>query len=763
MAEKKAVGVSGHCNVCGLAGIAYQIQLWYLGHDQIIHDQDYCCRYELQRGRKTIQSPPEMIPNRITAKRVDEQSERAATPTGQPCRPDSAAAGRVGDATSFPADKAYQILVTDNHALPASSYNFLSARPVYNATARIPAQTKRTDYSAHSWLRDIVPLVPFRVIVRKLCGSSPVNLELAKTPVDVILEIKDPLEEFDQNDGRRRTFLEEFFNVYNASVARTDQGDDNADPDFGGARSGTQQGLPVSTLIRVPVHPFPVEIGYLTPRSEAKLKSTEFSEPQLDSPVDRRARLRLTEVLDNVTATTLGLTDFALRPPPIGGDNYRFLLSLRAGDQDVRERQENGCLIRLVDYKKRDIPAPRAYTTGRFIFWRRVNTRLVVLANETAANDIDWSPVRQAYEKYFMAMEKPAEHRKCSRRHWEAAFRSELGTLLPPDLPPETFSQEVYKNNFVPPRIRHLFTDPGTREQRIRAVARNILSRVCKVNAIDPVPEDDPKQRRDKGLYTLCVRQNDNGSIAGLGQYIGDRMLWVRVGESQAQTARTLVHELGHALYLRHSHLGPVALALWDPDPDGGPNPTYIAHAFSEPPTIDYIFEHDQADAFDCVMSQESPVDAVPCGMCGLLLRFYDRKAVVRSREHYNTSALWTVDFARWVGQARGAGGAAVPVFRTTDWRLSVNARGPLRCVAMSHAYPLMRNGNLHIARVNLTMADGARWEEIGTGHRLSIQPRPAHRCVEIRGLRRGTAQVRFSLGKTARIHNTRILTLNVV
>ena len=95
------------------------------------------------------------------------------------------------------------------------------------------------------------------------------------------------------------------------------------------------------------------------------------------------------ELQDAGKKVKIGIADFILNPLPIGGDNYRFLLWLvdKSG-KDVRDTKVNDADVSLLDDKKDDIPKPRAYCTGRFVIWRRVDIRLLLTANTLPAADI---------------------------------------------------------------------------------------------------------------------------------------------------------------------------------------------------------------------------------------------------------------------------------------------------------------------------------------------------------------------------------------
>src|SRR5262249_10195081 len=151
-------------------------------------------------------------------------------------------------------DEVLRIMVTDNHALPAAEFDFLGLpdESFASKTRSSPPRTKPTSYTSNNWLRDIKPLVPFRIVVRRRRGDTPVDLDSAAFPVSVDLEIKDPREELRQNDGLRRVFLEGFIaNRKALALSAPQPGDDNGRVKDGGIGQPTQA-LAASDCVKVP-------------------------------------------------------------------------------------------------------------------------------------------------------------------------------------------------------------------------------------------------------------------------------------------------------------------------------------------------------------------------------------------------------------------------------------------------------------------------------------------------------------------------------
>jgi hypothetical protein len=604
-------GSSEHTTVLQLHPVRYKVSLLYLGHDRIAHDGNYRCRYELQRGTATIVNKPDLIPNVVRADNSDPAADRAAKPSSQ-----------GGDATNPPGDTTYRIMITDNHALRAA--DDLLGRPDGDH------ESKPDNYRARNWLRDIGPAIPFRIVVKKYVGDNQVDYDAS---LRAIVEIKDPVEEFDQNDGARRDFLEGFFNKYNRTDADPDAGDDNAPVAFKGAReaSSSHAGAKASDLMRdVPYASPPV--ADLPPGGTNNVPHSQLG--TASSARDNvRARFSLV-ARDDGHGRRIGMTDVAFLPPAVGGDNYRFLITLTDNaETDVRDLRANGAAIIMADDADGSIPKPRAYVTGRFVVWRRVHFRLLVLVNNTAAADIQWANIQSWYAKAFADVIEPPAGTGVFNLDL-ATWRTELRREFDPGNADAAFDNGA---NFTPALYGAGMFPPFLQAQatttRVENLAKRIIRHACGAAAppINPAPGDDTGQDNDVGLFMMfCKLSAQLTDFAAAGAYLGDRMFWFAQQASPATTTSTTAHELGHALYLRHSHT--VRPVVHYTDTTGATDDICLADGRSN----NNLADHDQDDAFACLMSYTRPATAQPCGLCALTLRMYDRVAVQRSGQYRN-------------------------------------------------------------------------------------------------------------------------------
>jgi hypothetical protein len=133
-----------------------------------------------------------------------------------------------------------------------------------------------------------------------------------------------------------------------------------------------------------------------------------------------------------------------------------------------------------------------------------------------------------------------------------------------------------------------------------------------------------------------------------VGAYVGDRTFWMLnqlkpdATQDTPSTTSTTAHEMGHTFYLRHSHTDywrtkvNLSYKIKDGSADGAP-----PNADSDGEVVllkvqrDFsnLEDHDQHDAYACLQSYSRPITAEPCGMCALILRFYDRVKMAASGE----------------------------------------------------------------------------------------------------------------------------------
>ena len=424
--KKKQDGTQEKRTVLQLQPVKYKLSLVYLGHERIKRDEPtkklkktdspppYRCRLELRKGQgpaDALLDTVQVIPNQVRHGTNDDASVKAAKP-----------ADDGGDWSNPPADEVYKIRILDNHGTrTAENLDLLGNDGDKNSNIKY--------FNDRGWIPDVYPALPFRVVLRKFVGDEQVDYD---AKLKVVVEVKNPVEEFAQNDGRRRTYLEDFFNKYNRTDANPDPGDDNALSWFQGQRkpSASHPGVKAKEVLRkvkyknkpdVDVHTADNKdiIDFKKDTSSAsaheKYKAIFDFDEAKESPADGGKKV--------------GVADMVFAPWPAGGDKFRMLFTLVDGKKDVRQTKENGLDVTVVDDDDKQIDKPLAYVTGRFIIWRKTEFKLCVLANGTVEGDINWADVTAMYRKMFLEVVKPETFVTLTKDAWTRTLKSLYSTV----------------------------------------------------------------------------------------------------------------------------------------------------------------------------------------------------------------------------------------------------------------------------------------------------------------------------------------------
>lgn len=741
--NKTQAGPSGARTVVRLNPIRYQIKLYYLGPDRVTRDATYRCKCELFSGETadpaaTPLSALTVIENIISGDAPAAEAIAAATFLDQ-----------GGDHKNPPGDSVIRITPTDNHAIPASDLQRLLG-PDADAISKVD------HYQQSGWLPDISPAVPFRVVVRKFSEGTQIPLDV---PVRLVIELKDPPEELqvhpvpDPNKKTaRRTFIEKFFAKHNHASSDPSEGGDNCATEFGGKRNGSaSKGAPSGVdLIKLAPYtappaidepnqtPGPITFGALT-------AATAHAGTQ-------RVVLDLTKVPETVNKkpVDVGVVDFAFLPWPAGGDNYRFLMTLvDASDQDVRARKEKNKAVSLVDHARNDIPSPQAYTTGRFVMWRRIDVRLLATVNDTSSSTIKLDHLRSMYAKAFIDLRGPQSTVKISRSEWEAALKQVFPDAAKhPTMADATAMEKEFKANLFPSFLHPKLQKDGS--ARTRELTRALLEGACQSTSlapkISPPPTQNAKQSNSDGLFVLVCKSPMAGIEVG-GEYIGDRMFWMVEGANSSLTTMIAAHEVGHALYLRHSYDADLRfVATVFNKSTVSEKGEKVVMITSKRPSRSFTRDHDQADALACLMSQIRPTGAEPCGACCLALRFYDRVKLTAKNNSQLMDGLTPARVARVEHPAAGR----VQIFKQP---VDMSGSQEQFFLAMGPRMEFTTEANQKfVGHVILTRGDdqtAAQWTSSGDGAlKLDLQPQGMDvppNSVSARVSKRGKVKLNFS------------------
>lgn len=743
--------------VVQLAPVKYQIALYYMGHDRIKHEKKkYRCKYKLERGAVPILLGPDLIPNCVKVAHVDAASEEAATPYN-----------KEGSNKNPANDELYRVMILDNHAMRSGEdllgdpgdkiskvKNYKSTMSAGTANAsnqKLQAEVTRAqnglnaaiaagqanvpDFEAwvnrakaaqiaskleakEDWQPDISPAIPFRVVIKKFVGAAQVDV---KEKLNVVVEVKDPAEEMDvlnaADDVKRRLFIRGFFGKYNRPDKNPTEGDDNAPKAFGGVRapSASHKGVKATDVLKKVkyVNKPPSDVG------PSIADCVEFSDlSSASSYGSARAKFKLEEVTEG--GFKVGVADFAFCPPPVGGDNYRFLLTLRdSSDKDVRTLKVNNVPVQLVDSTNDRIFAERAYTTGRFVIWKKVEFKLLVLCNGLTVNDITWATIQGSYRRAFMEVVPPLRTANVTRTAWRDMLRAHFDPAGTDPIfnVPANFDNAMFNLEFCPPALQsRVGTDGLTRNFNsggdLEPMALQFIDAACAAAAPPIVsPRNNLKQEDSDGLFVFYCRKG-TANVSGVGAYFADRTFWFFEQGNIAATTSTCAHELGHAMYLRHSHTARMNLQLQTTT--GLVLGPLIPITVSDGESNNNLRDHDQNDAFACLMSYTRASSASPCGLCCLTLRMFDRIEITKESK-YGKQCMSGLGPAIIVEYLPGAPDTASDVISN----VAVGATIQLMCLGPQTAFT-DRGGNARQGRINLS--DGQKkdpvklWSKSGPG-----------------------------------------------
>ncbi len=633
--NKERAGTEKKYTILKLTPVKYKISLHYLGEKYVKRHKDkYRCEYILKKDSgASLEEPPKCIPNVVRGTDgVDEDSKKAATPQEVVKNPTG--------------DEVYRLLVTDNHTVPEVDANLLGKTGSPNGdTVSRPDYYRRAN---RKWMKDVWPAAPFRVIVRKFQGAegAETQVDLEET-VNVILEVKDPVEETDVHADKDpvKKCLRDFFKKYNRTETNPTKADDNSLVWFRGHRkpSDAKPGVKANEVIKGVPYVKPPTPDTVDTTGDKGLEYVQISTILGYKKMWVKLKPKVEKLADGGEELKIGIADFVFRPLPVGGDNYRFLIWLaNDGGKDLRDTKINGVEVKLIDDDKKVIPKPRAYCTGRFVIWRKVNIRLLLLANGLAAGDINWNEIRGYYEHAFTEIEGPkdADKKTLPLAGWRQSlidvFNGGVDTtngfenmdnFRPAGKNPEDAEYEnIYKQGLIPP-----FCQVGKGAIDVINLCNDILKKA--VEALPATgPDNDLTKPRDRnikgtgeGIYMLYAKEN-LGHWAGYSLGDGKLMVAQHTAPFPASYAglqsKTTAHEMAHGFFLRHANTADLlSNVTYTPAASAAQTITVVnprANCFPE--------DHDQHYCFKCMMSYYELEEF--CGACALTLRFYDRVKV---------------------------------------------------------------------------------------------------------------------------------------
>ncbi|HHO76974.1 MAG TPA: hypothetical protein ENN05_11205 [Deltaproteobacteria bacterium] len=764
MAEKgtkKQEGKTEERTVLVLTPVKYSISLHYLGEKYVKRDeQKYRCRYLFKtEAGASLETLPQCIENLVTGIAPDQDSEDAATPQGGLKNPGT--------------DKAYRLLVTDNHSLASVDARLLGNRGSPNGdTVSKPAYYKRSN---RKWMKDVQPAAPFRVIIRKFHGfdGKEEQVDLDDT-LKVVIEVKDPVEETSvyavSDNNTVENCLNDFFKKYNRTDEDPTQGDDNCLDFFKGHRkpSNSKPGVQASKVIKA--------APYIKPPTLDTAKDEDLEFKKISSKGNYKTMwvkldIKNEKLSDGGKDIKVGISDFVFSPLPIGGDNYRFLIWLvNNSGKDVRDTKINKAEVFLLDDKNADIPKPRAYCTGRIVIWRKIDIRLLLTANTLPAADINWGTVKSYYEHTFTEISDPIETIELPLTGWRQSIidvfnagaatgdYANMNNFRPAGTNPgDPTYNDIYSVGMFP---AFMLPRPGNATTDLRNLCDDILNKA--VAALDPVQnpaltaEDRNITRTGEGIYMFYARCNAGGL---LGVWLGNGKLMVgkHTGAYAGETNETTAHEMAHGFFLRHSNTTTqrrwnAAANSWVPfivryETTTGVSNTVIN--LIDPKWNCFPQDHDQNYSFKCTMSylQEQQF----CAICALTLRFLDKVEIQKNSrfgdrimEGFFEDPTDPNNEAKIVYLEYNVANPNNLNLKEDIPNLAKNTEMYLMAVGPEEAY--VAAGAPSVGRVNISCAHktpASLWKSSNTAV-LSISI-VGDLCIEVKGKKPGTASITYS------------------
>ncbi|MBS0196819.1 MAG: hypothetical protein JSR77_08680 [Planctomycetes bacterium] len=551
-------------------------------------------------------------------------------------------------------NKKYRVLITDNHA-GRNGDSFSASKPAA--------------YTAHAWMKHVVPAIPFEVELRKKADGK--CLAFGANDVRVVWRIIDPPENLDivdlfQGAAKPKTWLTRFFKDaaegYSNKTLDPESRNDNCEERFGGLRTDGGQVFATKAFKKYPFN---------------------TGGPVAIDAAPAGGGLGVTPVAGGTDSDNnlVGLSRLFFCPKPIGGDNYQFRISLiDAEDKPVKFRDGEGKLVEYID-------------TGIFTVWRRTVLDIVATFASVDQACIKWNDVRKSYLPAFTEIVGPVYVRAFSEAEWKTTVKDYFtnyagnigginaavpldevnGTggkrdaytqynlyLLPnydallPVVHPGNVGYASQKSSYS----RYPGTSPGdadnvkydiladgtrtnlfsnfkmeTRWTHIQGLARKFLDQTY-----TELKRDNPRAAAS-GTTPAGIDQLD--SLPGLAAFLAKcpaevtdvlgEYIWEREFQfvERGDVTETFAHEFGHAVFLAHS---------WTRFGNVG------ATGYTHKVEGDYqCIHHDQADSIPCIMAYENrkvwrqegthptveraeanPVIWHFCAVCLLKLRFWD-------------------------------------------------------------------------------------------------------------------------------------------
>ena len=524
---------------------------------------------------------------------------------------------------TLPDDRSFEIVIEDTNDQVQDEDLFHSSSGYFRliieeniADDGGSVEDKCDFYKVKGLFDKIYVFLPLKLIVTKVVGESVSNF--SSDEVQAVFEIIDPSEEISNirgpmlNGRTGKDFIQNL--IYNQD------GNDNchrnfASPSLQDACRQSSEGLSAQNILF----------------NNAKQR---FS---LDRQNPRKVIVPLRTII-NEDGVEKGVVDLLFHPPPIAGDNYRIRVTLV---------DSSGQNVRLKDEPDSEL-YPLYFQTPTITVWKRLKIEMVACQHGVDYNTLNWNTIKSAYHDAFIEVTEPPNEKRYSISFSE--WKEYLGEVVYNGWHTNEWNEYSKLDNVVDHIIdfdkysfpqahdripgSDLLTPLDDNFQNPNKTTWTFLSSITKAIVRDKLGATDynrlknAKTGTDLGICILICKLPFEGSRVG-GMSIFDKMFYMI--DSGAATA--FVHELGHALFLRHG-------ATFFVQNSSFPFTTRSETGSQSGPFWD---DHDSQDIISCVMSYEnySPVEWHFCGLCLLSLRLYDKNRMISDEDNTLRNILY--------------------------------------------------------------------------------------------------------------------------
>ncbi|MEE9384930.1 MAG: hypothetical protein V3V08_16115 [Nannocystaceae bacterium] len=418
--------------------------------------------------------------------------------------------------------------------------------------------SKLDNYQKLGLMPTVEPRVPFRLKVRRKLSDGTYG-EIHEGMVHLEVYVEDPKIDLAAHPRPSKTTT---FVQDVVDLHKHVDGDDNAVTDLGGRRSGKDK-LAADQLL-ASYDGVDASKGAAQP-----LPAPAPGEPfQLDAPASQE-----------VDGTHQSHVDLVLTPGIQLGDNFRLR-------------------VKVVEDPNLE------FKTGTWTHWKRLRIDGVVSVGSPQA--LDYELVRAVYRASFIELEPPQTTQvvTLSEGAWKITLKKYFATTS------ETIAETEYKyGKYMLPD--HAFKSRGELSMHSGEVSKALLREgLAKIN----------KTHGFVVLYAPMLHPTRN-TLNGLSLG-GQRIVLHDRGQTAANLANTLAHEMGHSLYLRHAYTNVVKVKRGSKSEsvkvDGDQVMSSLVNA--------HMVDHNPAEGSTCIMSYFRDRSVAKfCGFCQLNLGMYDK------------------------------------------------------------------------------------------------------------------------------------------